>query len=45
VPIVHDGANEAAAYQIARQMLADVKLPDPDRVMQFYPHPISGGQQ
>lgn len=45
VPMVHDGADEAAAYQIARQMLADVKLPDPDRVMKSYPHQISGGQQ
>ncbi|UDF32541.1 UNVERIFIED_ORG: ABC transporter ATP-binding protein (plasmid) [Roseateles sp. XES5] len=34
----------AAATDVVRQMLADVNLPDPDRVMKAYPHQLSGGQ-
>lgn len=45
VPIIHEGASEKEAYDRSRDMLADVKLPDPDRVMAAYPHQISGGQQ
>ena len=33
------------AYQRARDLLANVKLPDPDRIMNSYPHQLSGGQQ
>lgn len=33
----------AAATDVVRQMLADVNLPDPDRVMKAYPHQLSGG--
>jgi peptide/nickel transport system ATP-binding protein len=29
----------------AREMLANVRVPDPDRILAAYPHQISGGQQ
>ncbi|MEQ8357702.1 MAG: ABC transporter ATP-binding protein [Kiloniellaceae bacterium] len=45
VPLCHENISEEDAYKRARQMLADVNLPDPDRIMSVYPHQISGGQQ
>lgn len=45
VPITHEHIPEPAARDRAIQMLTDVKLPDPERVMAAYPHQISGGQQ
>ena len=46
VPLNHEkGIGEKQAYERAAQMLADVKLPDPERVMRAYPHQVSGGQQ
>ncbi len=45
VPMFHEGVGAAEARERAVQMLADVKLPDPERVMNSYPHQISGGQQ
>ena len=42
---VHENLSEQAAYDRARQVLADVHLPDPERLMAAYPHQISGGQQ
>lgn len=45
VPLYHEGVSEQEAWDRAAQILADVKLPDPERVMQSYPHQISGGQQ
>ncbi len=45
VPITHEGIDRRQAYERAVQMLADVRLPDPERVMAAYPHQISGGQQ
>ncbi len=45
VPIHRDGASRAEARALALDVLADVKLPDPDRIMDAYPHQISGGQQ
>jgi len=45
VPILHDGATKEEAYQRAFDMVASVKLPDPARVLEAYPHQISGGQQ
>ncbi len=45
VPLHHENVTEEEAYQRAMGMLADVKLPDPERVMASYPHQISGGQQ
>ncbi len=45
VPLCHEQVTEQEAYDRAAKMLADVKLPDPQRVMAAYPHQISGGQQ
>lgn len=45
VPIYHDGVSEEEAKQRSRDMLANVRLPDPQRIMDSYPHQISGGQQ
>ena len=45
VPLCHEDISEKEAYERARQMLADVNLPDPERIMSVYPHQISGGQQ
>ena len=45
VPLCHEAVSEEEAWKRAVQMLADVKLPDPERVMTAYPHQISGGQQ
>ena len=45
VPLYHEDISEKEAYSRAIQVLADVDLPDPERVMASYPHQISGGQQ
>ena len=45
VPLSHENISEEEAFKRARQMLADVNLPDPERIMGVYPHQISGGQQ
>jgi len=45
VPIIHQGASDADARRRALQMLAEVKLPDPESVFGRYPHQLSGGQQ
>ncbi|MPZ11371.1 MAG: dipeptide ABC transporter ATP-binding protein [Kiloniellaceae bacterium] len=45
VPLCHEKISEAEARKRAMQILADVNLPDPERVMAAYPHQISGGQQ
>lgn len=45
VPLCHEQVTEKEAYDRALQIMADVKIPDPERVMQSYPHQISGGQQ
>ena len=45
VPMIHQGMARAAAWDLARQIVADVRLPDPDRIMNSYPHQLSGGQQ
>ena len=45
VPLCHEEITEKEAFDRAAQILADVKLPDPERVMAAYPHQISGGQQ
>jgi peptide/nickel transport system ATP-binding protein len=41
VPICHDNVSEAEAYKRAKQILSDVNLPDPERIMSVYPHQIS----
>lgn len=45
VPMIHQGMGKAEAWKLARQIVADVKLPDPDRILRSYPHQLSGGQQ
>ena len=45
VPLCHENVSQEEAADRAARMLADVKLPDPERVMNSYPHQISGGQQ
>jgi len=45
VPLAHENISKEEARQRAVQMLADVKLPDPERLMDAYPHQLSGGQQ
>ena len=45
VPMIHRGMAKAEAWALARQIVADVRLPDPDRILQAYPHQLSGGQQ
>jgi len=45
VPMLHEDVSKEEAYNRAIEMVAAVKLPDPARVMDAYPHQISGGQQ
>ncbi|SEB86476.1 ABC transporter ATP-binding protein [Rhodobacter sp. 24-YEA-8] len=45
VPMIHRGMGRAEAWALARQIVADVRLPDPDRMLNSYPHQLSGGQQ
>ena len=45
VPMIHEGVDEATAYQRALEVVSDVKLPDPERMLKSYPHQLSGGQQ
>lgn len=45
VPLCHEEISEKEAHERAVKILADVKLPDPERIMKVYPHQISGGQQ
>ncbi|MBK6468641.1 MAG: ABC transporter ATP-binding protein [Rhodobacter sp.] len=45
VPMIHSGMEKSEAWKLARQIVADVRLPDPERMMRSYPHQLSGGQQ
>jgi len=45
VPMIHEGLARAEAWARAREIVADVRLPDPDRILGAYPHQLSGGQQ
>ncbi|MBJ3762875.1 ABC transporter ATP-binding protein [Maribius pontilimi] len=45
VPIIHEGVSEAEARARALEVVTDVKLPDPERILASYPHQLSGGQQ
>ena len=45
VPMIHEGLGEKDAYNRALEVVTDVKLPDPDRILKSYPHQLSGGQQ
>ena len=44
-PMTHEGVSSATARDRALAMLAEVKLADPEAVMERYPHQLSGGQQ
>ena len=41
----HRGISKDEAYKRCVQMLDQVNMPDPEQVMERYPHQISGGQQ
>jgi len=43
--MIHAGISEKEAYARALQLVTDVKLPDPERILKAYPHQLSGGQQ
>ncbi|WP_208348406.1 ABC transporter ATP-binding protein [Pseudaestuariivita rosea] len=45
VPMIHEGASKKEAWDLALQVVADVGLPDPERIMKSFPHQLSGGQQ
>ncbi|RVT85435.1 ABC transporter ATP-binding protein [Rhodobacteraceae bacterium CCMM004] len=45
VPMIHEGLSEDDARARALEVVADVKLPDPERILKSYPHQLSGGQQ
>ncbi len=45
VPMIHQNMQAGQARARARQLVADVRLPDPDRILDAYPHQLSGGQQ
>ena len=45
VPMIHEGLSEQEAYERALEVVQDVKLPDPERMLRSYPHQLSGGQQ
>ncbi len=44
VPMVQDGLDASAARARVMEGLADVHLPDPERIYSSYPHQLSGGQ-
>ncbi len=45
VPQIHEGASDQEAYELALQVVKDVRLPDPERILKSFPHQLSGGQQ
>ncbi len=45
VPILHENKSKAEAAAMALEILEAVKLPDPPRIFESYPHQLSGGQQ
>lgn len=45
VPITHEQVSEKEAWERCVQILSDVHLPDPERILRAYPHQLSGGQQ
>lgn len=45
VPMLHAGASRAEAEARALAMIDAVRLPDPARIAQSFPHQLSGGQQ
>ena len=45
VPMIHEDIGEKEAYKRALEVVTDVKLPDPERILKSFPHQLSGGQQ
>ena len=45
VPMIHEGVGKEEAYKRALEVVTDVRLPDPERIMRSFPHQLSGGQQ
>ncbi len=45
VPMIHEGVSKEEAYKRALEVVTDVRLPDPERILKSYPHQLSGGQQ
>lgn len=45
VPMIHEGISATEAHARALEVVRDVKLPDPERILRSYPHQLSGGQQ
>jgi peptide/nickel transport system ATP-binding protein len=45
VPMIHEGVSEKEALRRALEVVTDVKLPDPERILKSFPHQLSGGQQ
>ncbi|GAB4390959.1 dipeptide ABC transporter ATP-binding protein [Albidovulum sp.] len=45
VPMIHEGVSAEEARRRALEVVADVRLPDPERILKSYPHQLSGGQQ
>ncbi|MBI4936263.1 MAG: ABC transporter ATP-binding protein [Actinobacteria bacterium] len=42
---IHLGMPKDAAYATARRLLQDVRIPEPDRRLEQYPHELSGGMR
>ena len=45
VPMIHEGIGRDEARRRALEVVTDVRLPDPERILRAYPHQLSGGQQ
>ena len=45
VPMIHEGISRDEARKRALEVVTDVRLPDPERMLRSYPHQLSGGQQ
>jgi peptide/nickel transport system ATP-binding protein len=45
VPLLHGERDAGAARERAVAMLREVRLPDPEAMLERYPHQLSGGQQ
>ena len=45
VPMIHKRISRRDAWAQALDVVRDVKLPDPERILKSYPHQLSGGQQ
>ncbi|MEM8754717.1 MAG: ATP-binding cassette domain-containing protein, partial [Pseudomonadota bacterium] len=41
VPMIHQGMGRTDAYNLALEMVTSVKLPDPARILNSYPHQLS----